>query len=182
MIAPPRWDGYRCNNVKIVPLRTTAVIDPLRVSAVQLAAAMRRGAISPTAVLEAHIARIEQVNPGLNALVAQRFDAARDEARAAEARIAQASPGDTLPPLLGVPCTIKELYGVTGLPNTGGLVSRRFAVAEHDAEAVRRLRAAGAIVLGVSNVPEGGMWMETYNNVYGRTNNPWDVRRTSGGI
>ena len=161
--------------------RHHAGIDPLTASATQLAAAIRTGALKPTEVLEAHIARIEQVNPHINGLVAQRFDLARAEARAAEARLAKATPNETLPPLLGVPCTIKELFGVKGLPNTGGLVSRRFAVADQDAEAVRRLRAAGAIVMGVSNVPEGGMWMETYNNVYGRTNNPWDVRRTSGG-
>jgi fatty acid amide hydrolase 2 len=67
------------------------------------------------------------------------------------------------------------------MPNTAGIVSRKDRRADADAEAVRRLRQAGAIVLGVTNVPEAGMWMETYNHVYGRTNNPWDVRRTSGG-
>jgi fatty acid amide hydrolase 2 len=143
--------------------------------AVALAAAIRRRELSPVEVVDAHIAAIARVNPRLNAMVVDRFDAARDEARRATERR-----GD-LPPLHGVPCTIKEFFAVEGLPQTGGLVSRRHRRADRDATTVARLRAAGAIVLGVTNAPEGGLWMETYNSVYGRTNNPWDVRRTCGG-
>lgn len=156
--------------------------DPiLHAPAWRLAARIRAGALSPVDVVDAHIARIEAVNPTLNALVADRFDDARREARAAEARVRQAADRDALPPLLGVPCTIKEFLAVRGLPQTAGLVRRRDHVSTSDAEVVTRLRDAGAIVLGVSNVPEGGMWMETYNAVYGRTVNPWDPSRTSGG-
>jgi fatty acid amide hydrolase 2 len=142
---------------------------------------MRDGALSPVEVVDAHIARIEEVNPRLNALIGERFDDARREARAAEARLRHAADPADLPPLLGVPCTIKEFIGVRGLSWTAGLVCRRGTCADRDATVVERLRAAGAIILGVSNVPEGGMWMETYNPIYGRTSNPWDLARTPGG-
>jgi fatty acid amide hydrolase 2 len=115
----------------------------------------------------------------VNALIADRFDAARAEASAATARFAS---GETdLPPLLGIPCTIKEFIGVDGMPQTGGLLWRKDVVASEDATVVRRLRDAGVIIMGSSNVPEGGLWMETYNSIYGRTLNPWNPRRTPGG-
>lgn len=147
----------------------------------QLAARIRKGELSPVAVVDAYIARIEAVNPRLNALVAERFDDARREARAAEAQARVSVDRDALPPLLGVPCTVKEFLGVKGLPQTAGILRRKGVRAERDATVVKRLREAGAIVLGVSNVPEGKMWMETYNPIYGRTSNPWDTTRTSGG-
>ncbi|MBW2255012.1 MAG: amidase, partial [Deltaproteobacteria bacterium] len=74
-----------------------------------------------------------------------------------------------------------EFYAVKGLPSTGGIVRRQFHRAEKDSTAVQRLRTAGAIVLGITNAPEGGLWSETNNRVYGRTNNPWDLKRTPGG-
>src|SRR5690606_20427369 len=74
-----------------------------------------------------------------------------------------------------------EFFAVEGLPQTGGLVARRGCVARSDAPVVRRLRDAGAIVLGGTNVPAGGLWMETENRLYGRTNKPWDLGRTPGG-
>jgi len=153
----------------------------LHVPALRLVAMMRAGEVSPVEVVDAHIARIEEVNPRLNALIAERFEDARREARTAEARYRHAGEPDDLPPLLGVPCTIKEFVGVRGLSWTAGLMCRQGECADRDATVVERLRAAGAIVLGVSNVPEGGMWMETYNPIYGRTSNPWDLRRTPGG-
>lgn len=153
--------------------------DLLAASVADLAAAVRRREVSPLELVDAHIARIEQVNPLLNALIADRFAAARDEARAATEAVAR---GESLGPLHGVPCTIKEFLGVAGMPHTGGgLLARRGVVADADATVVTRLRRAGAIVLGVSNAPEGGMWMETDNKIYGRTNNPWDLGRTPGG-
>lgn len=154
--------------------------DPLDSTLQELTAAIRTRRVSPVEVVEAHIAHIETVNPLVNALVAARFDEARDEARSAEQRLASASP-EELPPLFGVPCTIKDFYAVRGLPQTGGLVRRRDEIPERDAIVVERLRNAGAIVLGVTNVPEGGLWLESDNRVYGRTNNPWDVTRTAGG-
>lgn len=147
----------------------------------RLAALIRSGEVSPVEVVDAHIARVEEVNPRLNAMVAERFDDARREARAAEARVRHAADPADLPPLLGVPCTIKEFLGVRGMSWTAGLWARRGRRADVDATVVTRLRDAGAIVLGISNVPEGGMWMETYNPIYGRTSNPWDLTRTPGG-
>lgn len=154
----------------------------LRASVVELAARIRTREISPVEVVDLHIRRIQEVNGVLNAVVADRFDAARREAREAEARVmAKSSDPATLPPLLGVPCTIKEFIAVTGMPVSAGVVARRDVRATEDATVVRRVRDAGAIVLGVTNIPEGGLWMETDNRVYGRTSNPWDLTRTSGG-
>jgi fatty acid amide hydrolase 2 len=153
----------------------------LTASAMDLAARMRRGALDPVQVVEAHIQRIRQVDPQLNALVAERFDAARAEARAAALRIADAGPDDALPPLLGVPCTVKEFVAVQGMPWTAGIAARRGHRAGGDATVVKRLRAAGAIVLGATNMAEGGLWMEARNPLYGHTLNPWDPERTAGG-
>lgn len=159
---------------------TPGTDDVLDAAAVDLAARIRRREVSAREVVDRHVARLEAQNPLLNAVVVPRFEAARREADALDERIARDG-SDALPPLAGVPCTIKEFFAVAGLPQTGGLVARRGCVAKEDAPVVRRLRGAGAIVLGVTNVPEGGLWMETDNRVYGRTNNPWDVRRTPGG-
>ncbi len=153
----------------------------LELDLAHLSAALREGTLTSAALVDAHIARVEAVNPLLNALIADRFDDARAEARAADAQRAQAAPGVALPPLLGIPCTIKEFLPVTGMPHTAGIAARRDRVATTDAVVVQRLRAAGAIVLGVTNVPEGGLWMETTNRPYGATSNPWGLRRTSGG-
>ncbi len=146
------------------------VTDLLAASAIGLAAAIRARAVSPLEVVDAHIARIEAVNPAIRAVVEDRFDLARREAREAGERLARGA--DDLPPLFGVPFTVKEFIAVEGMPHTGGLVRRRGKRATTDATVVRRLRAAGAIVLGVTNAPEGGLWNETYNEIYGRTLNP----------
>ena len=162
--------------------RNADAIDPLlTASAVGLARRIRAGELTSRAVVEAHIARIEAVNPTLNAVVALRYDAARAEAERADQRLRAAAPGQELPPLHGVPCTIKECFALTGMPQSSGLVARRDVVASHDATAVARLRAAGAIPLGVTNVSELCMWYETNNRVYGRTNNPYDPSRIVGG-
>jgi fatty acid amide hydrolase 2 len=150
-------------------------------SAIELAEAIRRREVSSLEVVDAHIARVERVNGALNAVVGTAFERAREAARDADSVVARAQADETLPPLLGVPCTIKEFLAVEGLPHTAGLMARKERVAEADATIVSRLRRAGAIILGVTNVPEGGMWMETANKVYGRTSNPWDLSRTPGG-
>lgn len=151
-------------------------------SAIEIAAAIREGTVSPLEVVDQHIARIEQVDPLLNAVVAERFDAARDEARQAGDRLVALQRHDEpIPPLLGVPCTVKEFFAMKGFTHTGGVVRNRHVVATEDATTVRRLREAGAIVLARTNVPEGGLWSEANNRLYGRTNNPWDLRCTSGG-
>jgi fatty acid amide hydrolase 2 len=150
----------------------------IEMSASALAAGIREGEFSSREVIDAHIARVEAVNPSLNAMVEPRFGLAREEADAADSLRAG---GGELPPLHGVPCTIKEFFGVEGMHNTGGIYSHRERMAPADASDVARLKAAGAIILGTTNAPEGGLWMETYNKIYGRTSNPWDLKRTSGG-
>jgi fatty acid amide hydrolase 2 len=112
--------------------------------------------------------------------VATRFDEARREARAADERRAR-EPVERLPPLLGVPLTVKECFALTGMPHTSGLVARRRVRATEDAPVVARMRAAGAIALGVTNTSELCMWLESNNYVYGRTSNPYDSTRIAGG-
>ncbi|MGZ3406031.1 MAG: amidase, partial [Polyangia bacterium] len=166
-------------------------LDPLlTVSGAELARRIRTRQVTARAVVEAHIARIEAVNPTINAVVARRYAEARAEADAADARIAaalaQAATGDasamsSLPPYLGVPCTIKECFALNGMPQSSGLVARKDLIATEDATTVARMRAAGAIPLGVTNVSELCMWYESNNRVYGRTNNPYDPSRIVGG-
>lgn len=153
----------------------------LDASAVTLARWVRQKKVSPVELLEAHVARIAAVNPAINAVIAERFDLARAEARALEQRVLRAASEDELPPLAGLPYTAKEYIAARGMPLSAGIWSRRHVRADSDAECVRRLADAGALLVGITNVPEGGLWMETYNDVYGRTNNPWDLRRTAGG-
>jgi fatty acid amide hydrolase 2 len=148
-------------------------------SATDLAARIARRELTSVEVVDAHIRRIEAVNPRLNAVVCARFDEARDEARAADAKLARGDAG--LGPLHGVPCSVKECFALTGMPNTSGLVARKGPRATRDAVAVARLREAGAIPLGVTNTSELCMWMESNNKVYGRTNNPYDAKRIVGG-
>jgi fatty acid amide hydrolase 2 len=147
----------------------------LRMGALAIAARIRKREVSPVEVVEAHIARIEQVNPRLNAVVWSCFDRARDEAKRAEKRTRD------LGPLHGVPFTVKEMIALESCPNAAGSWHRRHARATRDATAVARLRAAGAIPLGVTNQPEMGLWTESDNVIYGRANNPWDVSRSPGG-
>ena len=153
----------------------------LTLSGVELARRIRTRQMTSRAVVEAHIARIEAVNPTINAVVARRYDEARSEADAADRRIAAARPDEALPPYLGVPCTIKECFALAGMPQTSGLVARKGLAVAEDAVTVARMRAAGAIPLGVTNVSELCMWYESNNRVYGRTNNPYDPSRIVGG-
>jgi fatty acid amide hydrolase len=149
-----------------------------RLSAVELAARIARGEVSAVEAVEAHIARIEQVNPALNAVVVTRYEEARAEARAADE--CQAA-GEPLGPLHGVPITIKESLDLTNTPATFGLPSRRNILATEDDVYVARMRAAGAIILGKTNVAQVLLYNESDNPAYGRTNNPWNVQRTPGG-
>jgi fatty acid amide hydrolase 2 len=152
--------------------------DLLRRSATELAGMVKDRVISSVELVDASIRRIERVNPAINAVVATRFDAARREASAADDAVRR---GDVLPPFHGVPCTIKDFLAMEGMPQTAGLVARKNVIATSDAVLVARLRKAGAIVVGTTNVPEGGLYLETVNKLFGRTNNPWDLKRTPGG-
>lgn len=148
-------------------------------SASEIARRIRQRELTSRAAVDVHIEQIERVNPQINAVVKTRFSEARAEAEAADRRIAE---GDTeLPPFHGVPCTIKECFGLSGMPQSTGLLARKDVVANEDATSVARIRAAGAIPLGVTNTSELCMWMESVNFVYGRTNNPYDLSRIVGG-
>jgi amidase len=128
--------------------------------------------------VEAHLDRIARVNPKLNAVVQLTADSARKEADAADDALAR---GEVRGPLHGVPVTIKDTLETNGVICTGGTKGRANYVPKADATAVARLRAAGAILLGKTNVPELAGAAETDNLVYGRTNNPYDLARTPGG-
>ena len=152
----------------------------LALSGTRLAALIRERRVSSSEVVDVHIRRIETVNPRLNAVVADRFERAREEARAVDERLARSREPD-LPPFLGVPFTLKENFAFPGMPNTSGLPARRGVHPVREATPLGRLRAAGAIPVGVTNVSELCMWMEADNRVYGRTNCAWDPGRTAGG-
>lgn len=150
----------------------------LALSAKELAERIAAGQVSAVEAVEAAIARIEAVNPRLNAVVVTRYEVAREEARAADAARAR---GEPLGPLHGVPITIKESLDLAGTPSTFGIPSRVNTRAERDDIYVARLRAAGAIIVGKTNVSQLLLYIESDNPVYGRTNNPWNLERTPGG-
>jgi fatty acid amide hydrolase 2 len=152
----------------------------LTYSASQLARMIRTREVSSREVVDAHIAQIQEVNPVVNAVVQERFTSARQEAAVAD-ELTRRTAREALPPLHGVPCTVKECFGLEGMPQSSGLVARKDVRAATDASVVGRIRRAGAIPLGVTNVSELCMWMETSNRVYGRTNNPYDPRCIVGG-
>lgn len=146
-------------------------------SIAEMGAALRRRDLSARELVQAHIDRIGRLDGPLNAIVVHRFDAALDEAAAADERLAR---GEARV-LEGIPVTIKEGINVIGLPTTVGNPDYAGFVSAHDAPSVRRLRAAGAIVIGKTNVPPEMADWQAANPVYGRTNNPWDLQRTCGG-
>jgi amidase len=145
-------------------------------SALETAAAVRSGATTALEQVEAAIARIEAGNAAINAVVVKDYERAREQARAIDAG---AIPEDA--PLLGVPMTVKESYGVAGLPATWGYAEHAGAVSHADAVAIQRLKAAGAVILGKTNVPTGLIDLQSNNPVYGRTLNPLNHERSPGG-
>src|SRR5258708_6991200 len=151
---------------------------PLLLSAREIAAQIRRKDVSPMEVARAHLDRIGRLNPKLNAFVDYKPEAVLAQARDAEKAILR---GDHLGPLHGVPLSIKSSIDVAGHLCEAGSRLRAGHIAVEDAPLVARLRAAGAVILGVTNAPELLMAWETDNLLYGRTNNPWDLTRTAGG-
>ena len=146
-------------------------------SVVDLAAAISSKEVSPVEVLHAHLKQINRLNGQLNAIVTLSPDV-EEQAKKAESMVrTRASVG----PLHGVPLTIKDTIATAGIRTTSGSLARRDYVPTVDATAVARLKAAGAIILGKSNTPEMAIPYETGNEVFGRTNNPYDQRLTPGG-
>jgi fatty acid amide hydrolase 2 len=155
-------------------------------SAVDLASAIRGRETTSVEVLDAHIEMLVRTGARLNAMVASRFDHARGQATEVDKQVAQTSMRggdalDALAPLLGVPFTVSESIAVTNMPQTAGLIARRDFRAMETAEAVKRLTAAGAIPMGVTNTSEGNVGIDSENPVFGRTSNPYDETRTAGG-
>jgi Asp-tRNA(Asn)/Glu-tRNA(Gln) amidotransferase A subunit family amidase len=156
------------------------MIDLTLLSATEMAARIRDKEISPVELIEAHLAKIERLNPLLNAYIQVDADRARQQARAAEAAVMMRS-GKVLGPLHGVPISIKSSMEVAGLRCEAGTRLRAGVVTTQDAPLVTRLKDASAIVLGTTNTPELLMAWETDNLLYGRTNNPWNLDYTPGG-
>jgi amidase len=146
-------------------------------TATELLSALQQKRVSSAELVDFSIARIEALDPKINAVVVRDFERARAAAKEADAALAR---GERRP-LLGLPMTVKEQFNLAGLPTTWGHVKFRDWRPDADALAVQRLKAAGAIILGKTNVPvDLGDW-QSYNEVYGTTNNPWDFGRSPGG-
>jgi len=146
-------------------------------SAKDLVALLATRKISAVDLCEQAVARIEATDGEINAVVVRDFERARAAASAADAALAR---GERRP-LLGLPMTVKESYNVAGLATTWGLPAAKDFRAESDALAVERLKAAGAVIIGKTNVPVFLSDWQSFNDIYGTTNNPWDVTRTPGG-
>jgi amidase len=147
-------------------------------SAKQLAADVRKKKIGCLELLDLYLARVEKYDGALNAVVVRDFDRARTRARAADRALARRQ---VWGPLHGVPMTIKESYDVAGLPTTWGVPAYAKNVATKNAVAVDRLLGAGVVLFGKTNVPLFLADWQSYNVIYGTTNNPWDVARAPGG-
>lgn len=147
-------------------------------SATALAALIRKGEISALELLDFYLARVEKYNANINAIVVMDVDRARAAAKQLDK---DAKQGKWAGPLHGVPMTIKESYGVAGLPTTFGFPAFADNKADEDALSVQRLKAAGVVIFGKTNVPVALSDFQSYNDVYGITGNPWDVERTPGG-
>ena len=149
-----------------------------QMSGLALGEAIASREVSAVEVLDAIVARVEAVNPQVNAIVTLALESAREEARAVDANIAA---GATRGPLYGVPVSIKDLIETQGIRTTFGSLLRQDFVPEHDAILVERLRKAGCPIFAKTNTPDHGGKFATDNFVFGATNNPWDLTRSPGG-
>jgi amidase len=152
--------------------------DAIYWSAARLARSLRAGELSSREIVDACLARIEEVNPSINAVVQVVTERARDEADELDRLAAR---GQFRGPLHGVPITIKDSFDSAGIVSTGGTLGRKEFVPRQDAPVVARLRAAGAVLLGKTNTPELTLSGETNNLIYGRSCNPYDSMRSPGG-
>ena len=147
-------------------------------SATSLAQSIRDKAVSSAEVVDAYISRVEEINPKLNCVVQLSADQARSQAREADAALAR---GELKGPLHGLPLTTKDSIAMAGVITTSGTLGRKSHVPQEDATVIARLRAAGAIMMGNTNVPELCLAGESDNLIYGRSNNPYDLSRSPGG-
>jgi amidase len=147
-------------------------------SATQLVALIKSKKISSAELLEVYADRFKRFNPAVNAIVAVDFENARASAKRADEALAR---GEDWGALHGLPMTVKDTIEVAGMPCTSGTVKLKTHVPKKDADVVKSLRGAGVIIFGKTNVPIFGQDFQTFNDVYGQTNNPWDAARVPGG-
>lgn len=152
------------------------MIDPLA-SATALLQALRSKEVSSLELTDLYIERIEKHDAKINVVVVRDFERARSAAREADAARGRGEDRS----LLGLPITLKESFNVRGLPTCCGVAAWKGFVSRHDAPATARLKVAGAVILGKTNVPVGLADWQSVNPVYGRTSNPWDLARSPGG-
>lgn len=157
---------------------TGLTVDTLFASATELAAAIRSRDVSAIEALDAHLARIESRNAALNAVITLDADAARERARAADAALAR---GELWGPLHGVPFTLKDAHSTAGMRTTAGCEALEGNIPSHDSTVTARLKDAGGVLMGKTNVPPMLDDWQSCNAIFGRTSNPWDVTRTPGG-
>lgn len=154
-------------------------------SATRLAKMIRNREVTAVEVMQAFIQRAQEVNPIVNAIIAERYNDAMREAQEVDEILdnkkGQGKYSSVNAPFLGVPLSVKEAFAAKGMPNASGLISRKGSVAEEDAEVVKRLKQAGAIPFIITNVSELCMWYESANRLYGRTKNPYNTGRIVGG-
>lgn len=152
--------------------------DIASLSATRLLGALKNKQMGSLELLEFYIERYERLNPRVNAIVATDFESARKRAQEADAALAK---GEVWGPLHGLPMTIKDNIPVVGMPNTYGMPIAKDFVPTANADVVESLLDAGAIIFGKTNLPFMGMDTQSFNEVYGQTNNPWDVTKVPGG-
>ncbi len=159
-------------------MTTPSEVDLAYSPAYRLAEMVRNGEVRSADLVDLYLDRIERHNGALNAVVTLDPEGARRTARECDRAVAE---GREVGPLHGVPITVKDAFTVAGMRSTSGMTDLADDVPDYDAFAVGRLRGAGAVILGKTNCPPGVTGQETANEVFGRTNNPWDLSRTCGG-
>lgn len=153
-------------------------LEILEMDATETAELIKNGYLTSEQVVRTYINHIKTVNPSINAIVEERFNDALVEAKHCDKTFdSNVDKG----PLYGVPISVKEAFDVSGMKTTGGLIHRQNQVADQDAHVVKKLKVAGAIILGKTNTPTLCYCQETDNKLYGRTNNPWDLNMSAGG-
>lgn len=178
MVAPPLADGQSTEQGPSLSPMLSVPDVPWLLGAAQLAAAIRERRLTASAAVEAHLTRVAEVNGKINAVTVVLADAARRTAEEADAAVAS---GSSLGPLHGVPFTVKENIDVAGQATTHGVPGGIASMAERDAPVVTRLREAGAILIGQTNMADMGMRLHTGSSLRGDTLNPWAAARTPGG-
>ena len=147
-------------------------------SAVEILSAIQNGETSSVEILTSYLNQIEKINPEINAVVQLDIDRAMERARSADKAISR---GDSWGLLHGLPMTVKDAFEVSGIVSTGGAKVWKNHIPKTNADAVQKLIDAGAIIFGKTNVPLFSADIQTFNDIHGTTNNPWDITKTPGG-